>query len=69
MPTPGEKKQTANTDEYTTLKMNLNFGKKMYLFWFILWVVVVVSEPAIAAFAPGVQGPIVKDTGTMGGAT
>lgn len=31
--------------------------------------VVIVAEPAVATFAPGVEGPVVKDTGTVGGAT
>ncbi len=40
-----------------------------YLFWFVLRVVVIVSKPAIATFAPCVQAPVVKDTGAVGGAT
>lgn len=40
-----------------------------YLFWFILWIMVVVSKSAIATFAPGVEASVVKDTSTVGGAT
>lgn len=40
-----------------------------YLFGLVLWVMVIVSKPAIATFTPGVQASIVKDTGTVGGAT
>ena len=41
----------------------------MYLFWLVLWVMIIMSKPAIATFAPGVEAPVVKDTGTVGGAT
>ena len=44
-------------------------NRTAYLFWLILWVMVIMPEPAVATFAPCVEASVVKDTGTVGGAT
>ena len=40
-----------------------------HLFRFVLRVMIIVSKSAVATFAPCVEAPVVKDTGTVGGAT
>ena len=40
-----------------------------HLFWFVLSLIVIVSETSVATFAPCVEAPVVKDTGRVGGAT
>lgn len=49
--------------------LNNILNRIAYLFWLILWVMVIMSEPAVATFAPCVECPVIKDTGAVGGAT
>ena len=41
----------------------------LYLLWLVLWFVVAVAQSPIPPLAPGVETAVLKDTGTVGGAT